>query len=38
MSDLPRNAGYLIAAYVVAAAIFVAYYLRLRARARRAMR
>lgn len=38
MSDLPRNAGYLIAAYAVAGVIFVVYYLRLRARAGRAMR
>ncbi len=36
MSDPGRNAGYLIAAYVVAAVIFLAYYLQLRARARRA--
>ena len=30
MSELPRNAGYLIAAYAIAAGIFLGYYLRLR--------
>jgi hypothetical protein len=38
MSELPRNAGYVIAAYAVAAAILTGYYLRLRARARRVMK
>lgn len=37
MSELPGNAGYVIAAYAIAAGIFVAYYLRLRARARKLM-
>jgi hypothetical protein len=36
MAELPRNAGYLIAAYAIAAVIYLGYYLRLRARARRA--
>jgi hypothetical protein len=30
MFELPRNAGYLIAAYAIAAWIFLVYYLRLR--------
>lgn len=30
MSELPRNAGYLIAAYVIAAGIFLGYYVRLK--------
>ena len=30
MSELPRNAGYLIAAYAIAAGIFLGYYVRLR--------
>ena len=30
MSELPRNVGYLIAAYAIAAGIYLGYYLRLR--------
>jgi hypothetical protein len=33
MSELPRNAGYLIAAYAIAAGIFLGNYVRLRRRA-----
>lgn len=29
MDELPRNAGYVIAAYVLAAVVYVGYYLRL---------
>ena len=38
MGELPRNAGYLIAAYTIAGVIYVGYFLRLAARARRALR
>ena len=29
MDDLPRNAGYVIAAYAIAAAVYIGYYVRL---------
>jgi hypothetical protein len=29
MDELPRNAGYVIAAYVIAAIVYVGYYIRL---------
>ncbi len=32
MDELPRNAGYVIAAYVIAAVVYVGYYLRLKRR------
>ena len=35
MSELPRNAGYLIAAYAIAAGVFLGNYVRLRLRAKR---
>lgn len=38
MAELPRNAGYMIAAYAIAGVIYVGYFLRLALRARRALR
>jgi hypothetical protein len=32
MDELPRNAGYVIAAYVIAAVVYVGYYIRLKRR------
>lgn len=29
MDELPRNAGYVIAAYVIAAVVYIGYYVRL---------
>jgi hypothetical protein len=38
MDELPRNAGYVIAAYGIAAGIYVGYFMRLWVRGRRAAR
>ena len=38
MDELPRNSAYAIAAYAIATLIYVGYYLRLRAQARKALR
>jgi hypothetical protein len=32
MDELPRNAGYVIAAYAIAAIVYVGYYIRLKRR------